>query len=86
MSTEEIKQGLVEIISPYLPDKSKLEGLTVNSDLINDLQINSAHIVDIVLDVEEKFDVMIDDDTIGKMTTVGASIEIIADKLSQKAG
>ena len=52
--------------------------------MINDLKINSAHIVDIVLDVEEKYDIIIEDDAIMKMGTIGQAIEVINGKVQKK--
>jgi len=82
MNPAEIKEALIEIIKPYLPEDVSIDSLTEESDLINDLKINSAHIVDIVLDIEDKFDVMIEDDVIGDMVKVGDAARIIADKTS----
>lgn len=83
MEREEIKKELMSIIDPYVHDKQLLSGVSEQSDLITDLQINSAHIVDIVLDIEEKFNITVDDDAIGEMNTVGESISIIKKKLEQ---
>jgi acyl carrier protein len=82
MTTEKIKDELVDIIKPYLPEEVSIDSLTAESDLINDLKINSAHIVDIVLDIEDKFDIMIEDDVIGEMVKVGDAVRIIAQKIS----
>jgi acyl carrier protein len=82
MTKEEITNELVEIIKPYLPEDVSVDSLTAESDLINDLKINSAHIVDIVLDIEDKFDVMIEDDVIGEMVKVGDAVRIISEKTS----
>ena len=49
-----------EIIKPYVNDVSALDNINVNSDFINDLKINSAHLVDVILDIEDKFDITID--------------------------
>jgi acyl carrier protein len=84
MEKEKIQQELKEIISAYVPEKDLLENLTLEHDLINDLKINSAHIVDIVLDIEDKYDIMIEDDAIMKMGTVGQSIDVIQEKLEKK--
>lgn len=81
MDRETIKKELLGIINPYVHDKELLNSVTEQSDLITDLQINSAHIVDIVLDIEEKYDITIDDDAIGQMNTVGESVSIIQKKL-----
>lgn len=83
MEKDQVIKELVEIIKPYVPEKELLESIDESKDLINDLHINSAHLVDIVLDVEEKYDIIIDDDSIGKMNTVGESVAIIIEKLKK---
>lgn len=82
MNREEIKVELLKIIDPYIDEKGVTTNVSEQSDLINDLNINSAHLVDIVLDIEEKFDIMIEDDFIGKMDTVGNALDIIEEKLN----
>lgn len=82
MNREEIKAELAIILDPYIDHKTATTDVTEQSDLLNDLNINSAHMVDIVLDIEEKFDIMIEDDFIGKMDTVGDAIDVIQEKLS----
>ena len=77
MSREEILAKLNEIIKPYVGDEAQFEGLHEGSDLINDLKINSAHVVDIVLDIETEFDIVIDDESINKMDTIASSINVI---------
>ena len=84
MDKSQIQKELKEIIAVYVPEKKILENLTLEHDLINDLKINSAHIVDIVLDVEEKFDIMIEDEAILKMGTIGQAIEVIYGKVQKK--
>lgn len=83
MDRAKIKEELVQIIDPYIQEKDLLKDLSETSNLINDLKINSAHIVDIVLDIEEKYDIMIDDDSIAQMGTVGESIDIILEKQTE---
>ena len=83
MNREQIKEELIKIIDPYIQEKELLKDISESSNLINDLQINSAHIVDIVLDIEEKYDIMIDDDAIAQMNTVGESIDVILEKQAE---
>ena len=80
MTQEIVKTDLLEIIKPYLPEEIQIDDVSEEKHLINDLKINSAHIVDIVLDIEDKFDIMIDDDAIGEMNTVGDSIDVVMKK------
>ncbi len=80
MNQESVKTDLLEIIKPYLPEEIQIGEVSEEKHLINDLKINSAHIVDIVLDIEDKFDIMIDDDAIGEMNTVRDSIDVVLQK------
>lgn len=72
---------LKNIIKIYLPDDVSVDDITMNSHLINELNINSANLVDVVLDIEDHFDITIEDDEIEKMETVKSAIDIIKSKL-----
>ncbi|MBC6400725.1 MAG: acyl carrier protein [Ekhidna sp.] len=80
ITQENVKTDLLEIIRSYLSEEIEASEISGDKHLINDLKINSAHIVDIVLDIEDKFDIMIDDDAIGKMNTVQDSIDMVLKK------
>lgn len=81
MEKTEIIARLKEIIAPYAKNTQALSTLNEQTGFISDLKINSANLVDIVLDVEEAFNIEIDNDAMEKMLTVGAAIEIVQDKL-----
>jgi len=81
MNQEQILAKLREIIEPYVEEKALLDQVNTETDLLKDLQINSAHLVDIILDAEEAFDIEIDDDSAEKMLTVGAAVEIIQNRV-----
>jgi len=85
MDKKEIAEGLMDIIKPYLPEDVNVTELDETKNLIEDLNINSAHLVDIVLDVEEKFDIMIEDDVIGELQTVGQAVDMIHGKMQENA-
>lgn len=82
MDREEIITRLKPIVSTYVEDKAQLENLNEDTDFIRDLRINSANLVDIVLDVEEEFGIVIDNLSMERMLNVGASIEVIETKLA----
>lgn len=83
METNRI-ETIKEILKPYVNDVTALESINSASDFINDLKINSAHLVDVILDIEDKFDIMIDTVSMEKMLTVGNAIEVIEKKLAEK--
>jgi len=82
--SQDIYPKLKEIIQPYLPEDVNPDAISPESHLVTDLNINSTHLVDIVLDVEDAFDITIEDDELGKMETVNASIALIEQKLATR--
>jgi len=86
MTEQQIIDDLKTIIIPYTEEKSALENISTHTDFIKDLKINSANLVDIVLDIEEKFNITIDNDSMSKMLTVKATIDVIESKLQENAG
>lgn len=84
MTREEILSELKKVISPYTTNKEMLAGINDDTDLIKDLKINSANLVDIIIDAEAKYDIEIDYDSADKMVNVGNCIDVISEKLAQK--
>ena len=86
MNNENLIDDLKEIITPYTENKSSLASISENTDFLIDLKINSANLVDIILDIEEKFGIEIDNDSMAKMITVKATIAVINEKLAANDG
>ena len=86
MNRNEIIEAIKLIVKPYTEDVAALESINESTDFIKDLKINSANLVDVVLDVEEKFGIEIDNDSMAKMLTVEATIAIIEEKMNSNAG
>ena len=84
MSKSEIIEKLKSIVKPYIKNQEAFENLNENTDFINDLQINSANLVDVILDIEEIFDINIDNESMEKMLDVKSALTIIESKLSEK--
>ncbi len=84
MNKTELIDSLKEIIKPYIQDEAAFQNLTEDTKFIDDLKINSANLVDIVLDVEDKFDIHIEDDAMENMLTVKGAMDIITDKIGAK--
>ena len=82
MRKEEIISKLTTIVKPYVQNEEGFKNLNENTDFINDLEINSANLVDIILDVEDEFNIEIDNDSMEKMLSVKATVEIIQIKIN----
>jgi acyl carrier protein len=84
MNKEEIIAKMIPIVSTYAQNQDALAHLTEETDFISDLKINSANLVDVILDIEESFNIEIDNESMEKMLTVKAAIEVIENKLNLK--
>jgi acyl carrier protein len=53
--------------------------ITLDSELVNDLGINSLELADLIMVCEEKFDIEIKDDDIRKFLTVGDIVNYLGE-------
>jgi acyl carrier protein len=84
MTRQEILDELKKVIAPYTTNKELLARISEETDLIKDLKINSANLVDIIIDAEAKYDIEIDYDSADKMINVGTCIDVIDEKINQR--
>lgn len=83
MEQSEVIEKLKAIVKPYVQNQEAFESMNEHTDLLKDLKINSAHLVDIILDTEEVFDIEIDDESAERMLTVKDAVEIISDRIAK---
>lgn len=84
MNKQEIIDELKAIVKPYIQNQEAFDTLTEETDFINDLKINSANLVDVILDIEEKYNIVIDNESMERMVNVKAAMTIIETQLSEK--
>jgi acyl carrier protein len=82
MDRQAILDQLKKVLTPYMENKQLLGGITEDTDLLKDLKINSANLVDIIIDAESKYNIEIDFDSAEKMMTVRDCIDVIASKIN----
>jgi acyl carrier protein len=83
MTRQEILTELKTVIAPYTTNKEMLAAINDQTDLIKDLKINSANLVDIIIDAEAKYDIEIDYDDADKMMNVGTCIDVISERINK---
>ena len=81
MQKNEIIAQLKTIVKPYIKNQDAFDNLNETTDFINDLQINPANLVDVILDIEEIFNIEIDNEAMEKMLDVKSALAIIENKL-----
>jgi len=84
MNKQETIEKLKIIVKPYVKNQEAFDTLTEDTDFITDLQINSANLVDVILDIEEEFNIEIDNASMERMLDVKSALDIIATKLAEK--
>jgi acyl carrier protein len=82
MDEKQIFTELVNILKLYTKNSELLEKATKETHILNDLKVNSARLVDVVIKCEDVFGISIDDDDADKIRTIGDAIEVIKLKLA----
>jgi acyl carrier protein len=75
MSTEEIRNDLADIVNEVtgIPASDVL----LEKSFVDDLDVDSLSMVEVVVAAEEKFDVRIPDDQVKNLRTVGDAVSFI---------
>ena len=81
MNKEEFIVKLKKIVQPYIQDEDAFSALNEETEFIKDLKINSANLVDVILDVEDEFDIRIENDEMEQMLSVKVAMSIVESKL-----
>jgi acyl carrier protein len=72
---------MVEILKAYTKDPSLLDKATMDTHILNDLKVNSARLVDVIIKCEDIFGITVEDDEADKIGTIGDAVTIIKTKL-----
>jgi len=81
MERSEIFEKVKEILEPYVKNQEAFEALSEETSILDDLQVNSARLVDIILAFEDDFDIEVDDEAADQVVTIGDAVELIQEKL-----
>jgi acyl carrier protein len=82
MDRQEIFGKVVGIIRPFVKNQEALDSVDESTNILEDLKVNSARLVDIILDFEDAFDIEVDDEDADAVNTVGDAVQLIAAKVS----
>lgn len=79
-----VEQRVIEIVSEHLAVAK--DSVQRSSSFIEDIGADSLDIVELVMELEEEFDIQIPDDQAEKIRTVGEAIDYIEAKVQEKGG
>lgn len=80
MEQQETFEKVIGIIKPFVKNSDKLASADENTRLLEDLGVNSARLVDIVLAFEDEFDIAIDDEAADRVRTLGDAVTVIQEQ------
>ncbi len=81
---ETIKNELITILKKYAINKKIFDNLPENPHIVNDLKINSARLVDIVIDIEEKYNIEVENEKLKTIVYLNDVVALIEQKLATK--
>ena len=82
MTAEEAFERVVKILTPHVRNTDALETVSNDTNILDDLKVNSARLVDVVLAFEDEFDIEIPDEDVDSVNTVGDCVKLIVEKAS----
>jgi len=82
MERSEIFNKVKEILKPYVKNEDAFGSIAEETSILDDLQVNSARLVDIILAFEDEFDIEVDDEAADQVSTIGNAIDLIHGQLN----
>lgn len=79
---DKIYERVVELVRPLSKNKMAVENISENTTILDDLQVNSARLVDLILSFEDEFNIEVDDDAADLVKTIGDAVDMLAKQLS----
>jgi len=81
MDQAEVMERVVKILTPWVKNEEALAHVSHETNILEDLKVNSARLVDVVIAFEDEFDIEIADEDVDKVNTVGDAVTLISAKV-----
>ena len=81
MDQSEIMGNVVKILTPWVKNEDALQSVSMETSILDDLKVNSARLVDVVIAFEDEFDIEIEDEDVDSVNSVGDAVQLISGKL-----
>jgi acyl carrier protein len=80
MEQAQVFEKVVTILKPFVKAPEALATVSMESSIVKDLKVNSARLVDVVLEIEDQFGIAIADADADKVRTIGDAVNLIVAK------
>ena len=82
MNPAEAFEKVIKIVTPHAKNQAALASATGETNILEDLEVNSARLVDVVLAFEDEFDIEIPDEDVDSVNTVGDCVKMVLARAS----
>lgn len=82
MNEAQVYEKVVKVITPFSKNADALAAISNDTNILDDLEVNSARLVDIMLEFEEEFDIEVEDEAADDIVSVGDAVKLIMQKIS----
>jgi acyl carrier protein len=79
---DKIYERVVELVRPLSKNRTAVENISEDTSILEDLQVNSARLVDLILAFEDEFNIEVDDDAADLVKTIGDAVDMLAKQLA----
>jgi acyl carrier protein len=77
MDEKKVLEDVLGILKPFVKSPELLAAASMETSIQQDLKINSARMVDVVLELEDHFDITVADDEAEKVRKVGDAVKLV---------
>ncbi len=81
MQQSEVFERVVKILTPWAKNQEALASVSMDTQILDELEVNSARLVDVVIAFEDDFEIEIEDDDVDSVEKVGDAVRLILSKL-----
>ncbi len=81
MEQSEVFERVVKILAPWAKNQQALASVAMGTQILDELEVNSARLVDVVIAFEDDFEIEIEDDEVDSVERVGDAVRLILSKL-----
>ena len=82
MNEQEVLETVVGIVSPFVKNTQALASVGMETSILKDLKVNSARLVDVVLEIEDVFGIEVSDDDADRVRTLGDAVRLVVARVS----
>ena len=82
MTRDDVRAKVIDIVKPFVKNEEALEAISDDTNILQDLKVNSARLVDVILAFEDEFDIEVEDEDADAVNTIGDAVTLIMEKVA----